>query len=157
MTIRIHGDEKLESLNCFPIDRHRRKHVSEVLNHVEQKSFRSVNSSIGSFGTNASLLCSFYSSWLQQRAPNPTVKDLIYQIIALKLLKKPGTSTSYNRPKKGECKLSILVFADSSKQNDHGQLSYLPRLLFGNFECASISHKLSRSSHKSQRPVKSVT
>ena len=68
MTIRIHGDEKLESLNCFPIDRHRRKQVSEVLNHVELKSFRSVNSSIGWLGTNASLLCSFYSSLLQQRA-----------------------------------------------------------------------------------------
>ena len=102
-------------------------------------------------------MCSFYSSWLQQRAPNPTILDLTYQISIVKALKKYGTSISYTRPKKGEYTLSILVFADASKQNDHGQISYLSGLLFGNLESGSVFHVLSWSSHKSQRPVKSVT
>ena len=97
-TIRIHGDSKLESLNCFPIDRRRRKQVLEKLNAVELKSFRSVNSSVGWLGTNASMLCSFYSSWLQQRAPNPKVQDLVDQINILKVLKRHGTSITYWRP-----------------------------------------------------------
>ena len=59
MTIRLHGDGKLESLSRFPIDRRRRKQVCEVLNPIELKLFRSVNSLVGWLGTNATLLCSF--------------------------------------------------------------------------------------------------
>ncbi len=77
MTVSIHGDGKLNALSCFPIDRHRRKQVEEVLNEVELRSFRSINSSIGWLGTNASLFCAFYSSWLQKKAPLPRLKDLI--------------------------------------------------------------------------------
>ena len=157
MTIRIHIDRNLESLDCFPIDRRRRKEVSEVLNPVELKSFRSINSPIGWLEKNTSLLCRFYSSWLQQRAPNPTLQDLFYQINVLKVLKKHGTSISYYRPKKGDDKLSILVFADASKQDDHGQLSYLAGILFGNFESDFVFHTLSWISHKQQRPAMSVT
>ena len=157
MTTRIHGDGKIESLSCFPIDRRRRKQVSEVLNAIELKSFRSVNSSLGWLGTNASFLCSFYYSWLQQSAPNTTLHDSVHQINALKVLKKHGTSISYVRHKKGNFELSVLIFADSSQQTDHGQLSYLADLLFGNFESRSVFHTLSWSFHKSQRPVKSVT
>ena len=62
MTITIHAEKKLESLNCFPIDRHRRKQLDEHLNQIELKSFRSVNSSIGWLGTNDLLFCAFYSS-----------------------------------------------------------------------------------------------
>ena len=65
IAISTHGDRKLESLNCFPIDRRRRKQMSQVLNPVELKSFRSVNSSNGWLRTNSSLLCSFYSRWIQ--------------------------------------------------------------------------------------------
>ena len=43
----ILGESKLESLNCFPIDRIRHKQVTETLNAVEFKDFRSVNSSTG--------------------------------------------------------------------------------------------------------------
>ena len=50
-----------------------------------------------------------------------------------------------------------MVFADASKQNDHGQVSYLSGLLFGNLESGSVFHVLSWSSHNSQRPVKFVT
>ena len=157
MTIRVHGDWKLESLNCCPIDRHHRKQLSEVLNHVELKSFRSVNSPIGWHRTNASLFCSFYSNCLKQRVLKPRVHDLIYQMNVMKILKKHWTSISYNMPKKCSCKLSILIFADASQQNDHGKLSYLGWLLFGNLESGSVFRTLSWSSHKSQRPMKSVS
>ena len=46
MSITIHGDEKLNSIACFPISRNRRKMVDEILNEVELRSFRSVNSSL---------------------------------------------------------------------------------------------------------------
>ena len=72
-------------------------------------------------------------------------------------LKGHGTLIIYYSAMKGDYKLSILIFADTSKQDDHGQLSYLAVLLFGNFESDSVFYTLSWSSHKSQRPVKSVT
>ena len=53
--------------------------------------------------------------------------------------------------------MSILVFADASKQNSHGQISYPSGLLLGNLESGSVFHVLSWISHKSQQPVKSVT
>ena len=157
MTIRIHGDGKLESLNCFTIDQTRRKQVSGVLNPIELKSFRSVNSSLGWPGTNPSLPCSFYSSWLQQCTPNPTVHDSVYQINDLKVPKKHRTSISYIRPKKGNFNLSVLIFADSNQQSHHRQLSYSAGLLFGNLESGSIFHAFSWSSHKSKHTVKSVS
>ena len=156
-TTRIHGDSKLESLSGIPIDRRRRKQITETLNAVELKAFRSINSTTGWLSTNAWLLCSFYSSRLQQRAPHPTVQDLIYQINELKILKKHGTSASYDRPEKRNYDISVLIFADASQHNDHGQLCYLAGLLFGKLKSGSTFHALSWCSHKSQRPVKSVT
>ena len=66
------------------------------------------------------------------------MQDLIYQINFLKVLKKYGTSISYFWPEKGYYRLSIIIFADASKQDDHGQLSYLAGHLFGNLESGSI-------------------
>ena len=111
MTIRIPDDGKLESLNWFPIDRNCRKQVSKVLNPLKLKPFRSVNSSIGLMGANASLLCTFYSSLLQHRVLNPTVQDFIYQINVLNFVKKHGTSVRYNGPKKATiiCLLLLLL------------------------------------------------
>ena len=120
--ILIYSASKLESLSCFPTDRCRRKQISETLNLFELKSYGSVNSSIGWFGTNASLLCIFYSSWLQQRAPHQTVEYLIYQINVLKFLKNHETSISYNRQEKENYDLHVLIFADANQRNDHGQL-----------------------------------
>ena len=71
--------------------------------------------------------------------------------------KENGTSISYYRPNKGGYKLSILLFADASKQDDHGQLPNLAGILFRNFESDSVNHTHSRSSRKSQCPVKSIT
>ncbi len=152
----IHGDSKLEALNCYSISRQRRKMLSEVLNEVELRSFRSVSSSTGRLGANASLFCALYSSWLQQKAPTPTVHDLISQINYVKQLKKLGTSISYLRPENGSYTVSLLIFTYASHPSDHGLLVFLSGLLFGNFASGSVFHVLSWSSRKSRRPVKSI-
>ena len=156
MSVSIHGDCKLNVLSCFPINRYRRKQLSELLSEVELRSYRSVNGSIGWLGTNASLFCAFYLRWMQQRAPSHTVQDLIFQINSLKHLKKLGTGCHYKRPVPGKYDLSVLVFADASRKEDHGQLSFLSGILFGNLASGSVFHVISCSSRKSRRPVKSV-
>ena len=45
--IRIHGDNKLGSLICFPIDRPTQIQVFENLDAVELKHSRSVSNSLG--------------------------------------------------------------------------------------------------------------
>ena len=85
------------------------------------------------------------------------MNDLIHQINVLKILRKDGTSISYNRPRKGAYELCILIFADASKRNDRGQLSYLAGPIFGKLKADSVFHILSWNYHKSQRPVISVT
>ena len=148
-TILTHVDSKLKSLNFFTIDRRLRKQVSEMLNAVQSKDFCSTNSSVRYLGTNASMLCSFYSIWLQQSAPYPIVQYLIDKINALKVLKEQGTSISYGGPKNGEYSLSMTVFADASHQNGHGQLCYLAGLLFGGLSSGSKFHTLAWNSHES--------
>ena len=156
MAISIHGDCKLSAVETFPIDRHRLKQISEPLKWIELRSFHSTNSSIGWLGTNASLFCAFYSSWLLQKCPKPAVEDLISQINSLKLLRKLGTKTHYKKPGKGCYKISVLVFADASKKDDHVQLCYLSGLLFDDLQTGSVFHALSWCSRKSRRPVKSI-
>ena len=156
MSVIIHGDEKLDAINCFPIDRDRRKQLEESLNAVELRSFRSVNSSIGWLGTNESLFCASYSSWLQQKTSALLVKHLIDQINALKLLKKLGSTIRYKSPDPGEYKLSLLEFSDASRKNGHGQLSFLSGLIFGDLIEVAVFHAILWSSHKSRRPAKSI-
>ena len=155
--IRIHGGSKLESLYSLPIDRRRRKQVLEKLNAVELKAFRSVNCSVGWLGKIASMLSSFYSSWLQQRAPNPKIQGLIDQINILKVLKRHGTSISHGRPGNGQYNLSFLVIADANQQSGHSQLCYLAGLLFRDLTSGSTFHTLSWIFHKSQRPAQYLT
>eukprot|EP00171_Calliarthron_tuberculosum_P001315 IDg1315t1 len=157
MHVTVHADNKLEKLEAYPIDRHRRKQSESLLNAIEMGEFRSLNSSIGWLGIAVSPFCSFYASYLQQKAPKPLVKDLILQINSLRLLKKLGTSTKYLRPQRGKTMtVSVLVFSDASRTVDHGQLSYICGLLFGDMKCGSIFHTISWVSHKSKRPVKSI-
>lgn len=73
--------------------------MSESLNAVGIETFRCVNSSARCLGTNASILCSSSSSWLQQRAFNPKFHDSIDQINVLKFLKRNGASSSSGRTK----------------------------------------------------------
>ena len=77
MAVTIHGGDKLRAINCFPIDQNCLKQLDERLNAVKLQSFISVNNPIGWLGTNASLFCVFYSSWLQQKVFLPLVQDFI--------------------------------------------------------------------------------
>ena len=79
-SITIQADEKISSLECYPIFRERRRESSIPLNEIEKSSFRSVNSSIGWLGIAASPFCEFFASHLQQKVPHTTVRDLISQI-----------------------------------------------------------------------------
>ena len=59
MTVTIHGDAKLQAICCSSLSRHRRKMMTEDLNEIELRSFRSVNSSKGWLGTHAPIFCAF--------------------------------------------------------------------------------------------------
>ena len=155
--ITVDADQKLDALEAFPISRARRKNGTHHLNSIEQKAFNSLNSSLGWLGIAASPLCSFYSSYLQQRAPTATVSDLISQINYLRVLKKTGTAIHFALPEgTRSAQASIMVFSDAGRKFDHGQLSVLAGLLLGDTEKYSVFHTLSWISHKSKRPVKSV-
>ena len=156
-TISVHADDKLNAIECYPIDRNRRKQNDSILNSIEERSFRSVNSSLGWIGTVSSLFCSFYASYLQQKVPETTIHDLITQINAVRHLKKLGTITTYKRPQlKKDYKLSVVMFSDASKTADKSQLGYIGGLLIGELHDSSLFHTLTWSSHRSSRPVKSV-
>ena len=131
MSITIHGDEKLNSIACFPISRNWPKMVDEILNEVELRSFRSINSSLSWLGTNIPLFFALHSSWLQQKAPDPKFQDMIMQINSLRHLQKLGTSLTSKHPIRGSCQLSLIVFADASRKSDHGLLCFISGLLFG--------------------------
>ncbi len=156
-TVTTDADDKMEAVSEYPLTRQRRKEPEMKLNDMERSEFASVNSSLGWIGTAASPLCSFYSSYLQQKAPHTTVSNLTEQISIVRKLKKYGTSISYPRPTdKTKYKLSILVFSDASRVDENGQIGLLAGLLVGEMEKQSICHALSWISHKSKRPVKSV-
>jgi len=105
----------------------------------------------------ASPFCSFYSSYLQQKAPDTTVSNVVEQINVLCKLKRFGTVISYPRPTdRGKYELLILVFADAAKPGDHGQIGVPTGLLVSELKNNSIFHPISWISHKSKRPVKSV-
>lgn len=157
MNVTIHADNKIDAIECYPIDRLRRKQINETLNKVELHAFRSVNSTLGWIGNSASLFCALYASHLQQKSPEPIVKDLISQINAVKLLKKLGSVVLYKRPTFAkESNVAILVFSDASRSHDTGQLCYIAGLLFGTMNAKSVFHTISWSSRKSKRPVKSI-
>jgi len=124
---------------------------------MEKSAFASSNSSLGWIGTAASPLCSFYSSYLQQKAPGTKVCHLVEQINTIRKLKKLGTTISYPRPVDNQdYEMSILVFSDASRTEESGQLGILTGLLVGKMQNNVIYHPLSWISHKSKRPVKSV-
>ena len=114
MIVSVQFEKKIEHLGYFPIDQCWRKRIVEQLNAVEPRSIRSANNSIGWLVTNDLLLYSYYSSWLEQRAPNLTVHDLILQVNALKRLQRHDKNITYSRPKQRDYNLSVLIFADAS-------------------------------------------
>lgn len=114
-TVDTDADDKLEAVTEYPITRPRRKQSDQELNKLEKSVFASVNSSIGWIGTASSPLCSFYSIYLQQKAPDVTAAHMCEQISIVRKLKKLGTTISYPRPTdKSRYEISILVFSDAS-------------------------------------------
>lgn len=156
-TVETNADDKLDGVQEYPLSRQRRKEYNEALTKLEKSTFASINSSLGWIGTAASPLCSFYSSYLQQKAPNTKVSHMVEQTNILRKMKKLGTVISYPRPTdKREHELSVLVFADASRVDEAGQLGVLTGLLVGEMKSNSIYHPISWISHKAKRPVKSV-
>ena len=152
----IDADDKLASLETFPLTRLRRREVDSPLTTVEKASFMSLNSSLGWLGIAASPFCAFYASFLQQKLPNATVAALVSQANGLKLLKNLGTRISFPRPSSGTKQVSIVVFADAGRQSDYGQLSYIAGILVSPLVQGSVFYVLSWMSHKSKRPTKSI-
>lgn len=154
--IKIHFDNKLEQLETFPIDLDKRKQVEMKLNDIETKSFESISSSMKwiRMGYSASLFCSLYSSYLQQRAQSPTVQCLVMQINCIRFLAKLGSSITFTRPgDKNGYQPSFIMFSDACRSKDNGKLVYATRLLICDFKKGSVYQSLSWTSSKSKRPV----
>lgn len=156
-SITVSCDERLMSIEPYPITRLRRKQIDEPLNEIELASFRSLNGMLGWIGITASPFCAFASSHLQQKLPNAQVRTLVAQTNMLRQLKKLGTVSQYKRPDtKGQLSISIMVFADAGRSNENGQLGFIAGLLIGPLAAGSVFHVLSWTSQKSKRPVKSI-
>ena len=156
-TIETDADDKMDAVTEYPFSRMLRKQFEQPLNQMEKSVFASTNSSLGWIGTAAPPFCSFYASYLQQKAPDLKVCHLVEQINIVRKLKKLGTTVAYPRPTdKDKYQLSVLVFADASRTDDCGQLGILTGLLIGEIKKNAIYHTISWISHKAKRPVKNV-
>lgn len=156
-SVTIHADDKLQSLEPYPISRTRRRQIDDQMNDIEKKAFMSINASIGWLGITTSPLCSFYASHLQQKIREKRVSALLSQFSALRTLKKNGTVTKYPQPSfNGDSKLTLVAFADASHTKDSSQLFYIVGLVVGPVQKGSEFFVLSWSSHRSYRPAKST-
>lgn len=80
------------------------------------------------------------------------------QATALMLLKRFDTSTSCMRPRLGSKeKLYLVAFADAGHSDAARQLCYIVGLVVGPVQKDSLSHFLTRASHKSKRRLRSTT
>ena len=157
MSSTIDGDEKLNALETYPLTRSRRRQQSEPLSSIERSCFMSVNSSIGWLGMTASPMFAFYASHLQQMLPQSNISCITAQARYLSVLKKFGTLISYPRPPLNEeLSVTVCVFADAGRLQDHGQLSFLCGVLLGPLVIDAPFYTVSWISHKSKRPVRST-
>lgn len=92
MNISVDVRDKKAAIEPFPITCLRRWQVIEPVNSLEVQAFCSVCSYIAWLGVNISPVCEYSHSHMQQRMPNATLKTLIEQINALRLLKNSGYS-----------------------------------------------------------------
>ena len=84
-------------------------------------------------------------------------KPVIKQHNADRKLKGLGWTIIYPCPnEKAEQKLSVLLYADASKGDTHGQPGTLAGLLVGDFENSAMYYTVSWISHKPKRSVKGV-
>lgn len=156
MSSSIDGDEKLTSIEMNNVSRARRGNPDAPLSAYERSDYLSVCASINWLGMTTSPLCAFYSSFLQQKLPDNKVTLLALQSHVLRKLKMIGTSSVYPPPPMKSISVSVVVFADAGRIEDHGQLSYLTGLLLGPLDKGSHFYVLSWTSHKSKRPIRST-
>ena len=146
----IDADEKLNALEPHPLYRARRRQHDDSLTPLEKSSYTSLNASINSIGTTASIVCAYYASYLQQCTPENCVNLLTTQSSILRKLKLLGTTTVYPPPPSGtDLKISVVMFADAGRLHDYGQLSYIGGILIGTLARGSTFYTLTWSSHKS--------
>lgn len=79
ISVQTNADEKINSLCEHTIPRYGRKHFECPLNEIKRRTFMSMNSSLGWIGSAASPVCSYYSSYMQQKDPNIVVNDMVEQ------------------------------------------------------------------------------
>lgn len=152
-TVTIDGVYTLKSSSLFNLSRSSRKESGAVLNKIEVASYMYFNSTIGWFGKSASPFWSFYDSYLQQKMPYPTAKDMVCMIKALTNIQKLGTTISFSSPSMTtKITPSILIFAYTGRICDHGQLFFVSDILFGELQKESMFQTLLWMSHKSNRP-----
>lgn len=113
----------------------------EIVNEIDKRNFSCTNSSLGWIVSAASPLFSFYTSYLQQKAPSITVSSLVDQITIFRKLKKLGTSISYPICEDSEyCVISVLIFSDVSKIDENGKIGIITGLLIGERKHGAIYH-----------------
>lgn len=98
MSVEIDVDDKLSNVFEYSFLRQRRKQMEEQVNDLEKKSFMSVNSTLGWIGSACSPLCSYYSSYIQQKLPDIRVRHVVEQKNILRKLQKQGSTIYYARP-----------------------------------------------------------
>jgi len=153
----IHGDEKLNALEPYPLSRVRRRQVDQHMSSIETSAYMSINSSLGWLGITSSPLCGLYSSLLQQRLVERKVQNVIDQSNAFRMLKKFETVTKYPTMATGFKEILLVIFADAGRRIDHGQLCFISGILIGPLQRGSRFYVINWTSHKSKRLVKSST
>lgn len=86
----INKDEKLSTLEQFPLTGLRRRELESIIIYIDQFSFISLNS--GWHRKAASELCAFYSIHIQELLPHEKVTFLSTQSAALKMMKVIGSN-----------------------------------------------------------------
>lgn len=96
---------------------------------MEKSSFMYTNSSRGWISTAVSLLCSLNSRVIQQEASDLKVIHIKHQNNILKILKRYGTTITYNRPWiRTKLHVSVVVFSGASQFEKNGQIGILSGL-----------------------------
>lgn len=86
-----------------------------------------------------------------------TIRQLVSQATDLCAVQALGSTISFSKPTDAERhSLSGTVLSDAGRSATNGQHCYVASLFLGELFLNPIFHVLSRSSHKSKRPVRSI-
>lgn len=89
--ITIDSDEKLMAIEIYPLSISRWKNTDTKTIEIERKCFISIIASLVWLGITSSLLCAYRPSYLQQKRDECKIYAMVYQHIAVKMLKRYGT------------------------------------------------------------------